>query len=541
MASSTQSRVIPPGKLDVLVIGAGFSGLYALYRLREMGHRVHAIDAGSDVGGVWYWNRYPGARCDIESVDYCYSFSHELVTEWNWSERYPAQPEILSYINYVADKFDLRPDITFDTKVTALHWDEHTTGWTATTDRGDTIVAAHVVMATGQLAVPNYPDMPGLDDFAGTRLHTGQWPHDGVDFHGMRVGVIGTGSSGVQVIPQIATQADHLYVFQRTAHYAIPANNYPLDPAYLEELKGNFEEYRERARNHPGGTHREFGEESALDVDPQALVETLQGYWDRGGPDILAAYRDLRTDEVAAEKVGEFVRTKIRQIVKDPQVAEKLCPKGYPFGSKRLVLEIGYYETFNRDNVTLVDVHADPIARITPAGIATVEGQEYALDALVFATGFDALTGALFHIDIRGTDELTLQQAWQDGPQTYLGISTHGFPNMYFVAGAGSPSVLSNMLISIEQHVEWITDHIGWLHKHGYRRSEADREQQRSWTQHVYDVAAPTLFMKGNSWYVGANVPGKPRVFALYLGGVGRYRQICADVAERDYEGFVVT
>jgi cation diffusion facilitator CzcD-associated flavoprotein CzcO len=535
---ASEQRLTPPTELDVLVVGAGFAGLYALHRLRERGRVVHLVERAPDVGGVWYWNRYPGARCDIESVDYCYSFSREIVEEWSWTERYPAQPEILRYINFVADRLDLRSSITFDTSVASLTWDEAGTAWVATTDHGDTLRAEHVVMASGQLSTPQLPDIPGIRDFAGELYHTGSWPHDGVDLAGKRVGVIGTGSSGVQVTPQLARQAGELFVFQRTAHYAIPAHNRPLDQQYQAELKERFEEYREIARNHPGGTHRHIGEHSALDVDPEALLETFEGHWQRGGPDILASYRDLRTDETAANKAGDFVRDKIRDIVKDPKVADALCPKGYPFGSKRLVLEIDYYETFNRDNVTLVDVGSDPIDTVTASSIRTGTA-EYPLDVLVLATGFDALTGALFNIDITGVDGRKLPEAWAHGPETYLGLSTHGFPNMFFVAGAGSPSVLSNMLISIEQHIEWITDFIEYLHKNGLHRTEADAAKQREWTQHVYDVAAPTLFMKGNSWYLGANVPGKPRVFSLYLGGVGHYRKVCADVAANDYEGFL--
>ena len=530
----------PPAELDVLVIGAGFSGLYALHRLREMGRRVHAIEADSDVGGVWHHNRYPGARCDIESVDYCYSFDSGLVQDWVWTERYPAQPEILRYLNHVADRYDLRSGITFDTRVVSLHWDDGAMTWTATTDRGDSVVAGTVVMACGQLSVPQLPDIEGIASFAGTMVHTATWPEEGIDLAGQRVGVIGTGSSGVQAIPQIAQQAGHTYVFQRTAHFAIPARNHPLDRAYVDDLKSRFEEYRDIARHHPGGTHRILGEDSALDVDPEALVETFQGHWERGGPDILAAYKDIRTDEAAADKAGDFVRAKIRDIVDDPEVAEKLCPKGYPFGSKRLVLEIDYYSTFNRDDVTLVDVAADPIERIEGSSVVTSD-TAYELDVLVLATGFDALTGALFEIDIRGVGGQPLREAWQDGPQTYLGIGTHGFPNLFIVAGAGSPSVISNMLISIEQHVEWITDFIEYLHKNGLKRAEAGLQEQRTWVAEVNDIASQTLFMKGNSWYLGANVPGKPRVFALYLGGVGRYRQICEDVAAQDYAGFAVS
>lgn len=539
--ATTPDRTAVPGDLDVLVVGAGFSGLYSVYRLRELGFRVHGIDAGEDVGGVWYWNRYPGARCDIESVDYCYSFSDELVREWDWTERYPAQPEILRYINFVADKFGLREDFTFGTRVDSVTWDEEDRRWHVTTDRGDDITASHVIMATGQLAVPQLPDIDGIEDFEGRTLHTGSWPHEGVDVTGERVGVIGTGSSGVQVIPQLAKQAGHLTVLQRTAHFVMPAENHPLDREYAEDLKTRFEEYREIARHHPGGTHRRFGTSSALEVSDEELRESFDDYWDRGGPDVLAAYTDLRTDERAADRVGELVREKIRGIVHDPATAERLCPRGYPFGSKRLVLEIDYYTTYNRDNVDLVDVHADPIERIGPNGVILRSGTEVELDTLVFATGFDALTGALFSANITGVGGLTLPDAWKDGPRTYLGVATHGFPNLYFVAGAGSPSVISNVLISIEQHVEWITDHIAWLRDHDLDRSEATEAAQDEWTHHVYETAAPTLFMKGNSWYLGANVPGKPRVFSLYLGGVGRYREVCDDVAARDYAGFATT
>lgn len=533
------ARTAPPAELDVLVVGAGFSGLYALHRLRTMGRTVHVVEAETDLGGVWFRNRYPGARCDIESVDYCYSFDDRIVQEWNWTERYPAQPEILRYINFVAERLELRSGISFGTRVTALHWDEDAAHWTARTDRGDEVVARSVILAVGQLSVPQLPAIDGIEEFTGRLLHTGAWPSEGVDLEGQRVGVIGTGSSGVQAIPQIARQAEHLHVFQRTAHYAIPARNRPLDPAYVADLKGRFEEYRDIARHHPGGTHRVLGQEAALDVDPAALEETFTRHWENGGPDILASYTDFRTNEEAAEKAGEFVRQRIRAIVEDPETAERLCPRGYPFGSKRLVLEIDYYTTFNRDNVTLVDVAADPIQRIEGSRVVTRD-TSYEIDVLVLATGYDALTGALFAMDVRGVGGRRLPEAWADGPRTYLGISTHGFPNMFVVAGAGSPSVISNVLVSIEQHVEWITDAVQHLHKNGLTRIEAREDAQDAWTQEVYDIAAPTLFMKGNSWYLGANVPGKPRVFALYLGGVGRYRAICDEVAADDYRGFDV-
>ncbi|WP_235735518.1 flavin-containing monooxygenase [Nocardioides alcanivorans] len=534
-------RVTPPTELDVLVVGAGFSGLYSLHRLRTLGRSVHLVEADDDLGGVWYRNRYPGARCDIESVDYCYSFDDSIVREWTWAERYPAQPEILRYINFVADRLDLRSGISFDTRVDAMHWDAEDSVWLVATDCGDRIRARHVIMASGQLSKPQFPDIEGIKDFSGELLHTGDWPRDGVELTGKRVGVIGTGSSGVQTIPQVAKQAAHTTVLQRTAHYAIPARNHDLDPAYVEDLKSRFQDYREIARHHPGGTHRRIGTESALDVDPGALEETFRGHWEKGGPDILAAYRDFRTDERAAEKAGDFVKERIREIVKDPETAEKLCPKGYPFGAKRLVLEIDYYTTFNRDNVSLVDVKADPIDRVDGSAVVLESGARHELDVLITATGFDALTGPLFAIDIVGVDGQRLPDAWKDGPRTFLGIGTHGFPNLYVVAGAGSPSVLSNVLISIEQHVEWITDFIDHQFRTGIISAEVDEDAQDRWTQEVYDVAAPTLFMKGNSWYLGANVPGKPRVFSLYLGGVGHYRDICDKVAADDYAGFTLT
>lgn len=530
-----------PTDLDVLVVGAGFSGLYSLHRLRQMGRSVHVVEADDDLGGVWYRNRYPGARCDIESVDYCYSFDDSIVQEWTWTERYPAQPEILRYIRFVADRLALRPDISFSTRVVSMHWDVDAALWRVTTDRGDRVNTRHVIMASGQLSKPQLPAIEGIADFAGQLVHTGDWPRDGVELSGRRVGVIGTGSSGVQTIPQVAKQATSTTVFQRTAHYAIPARNHPLDPDYVADLKSRFQEHREAARHHPGGTHRKIGTESALDVDPQALHETFQRHWENGGPDILAAYRDFRFDKQAAEKAGAFVRDRIRDIVEDPETAEKLCPKGYPFGSKRLVLEIDYYTTFNRPDVELVDVKADPIGRVEARDVVLESGRRHELDVLVLATGFDALTGPLFDIDLRGKDGRTLEEAWADGPATYLGISTHGFPNLYVVAGAGSPSVISNVLVSIEQHVEWITDLVQYLYKNGLDVAEAELEAQERWTQEVYDVAAPTLFMKGNSWYLGANVPGKPRVFALYLGGVGHYRDVCDQVTAADYEGFTLS
>lgn len=526
--------------LDVLIVGAGFSGLYALYRLREQGRTVHVVEAAGDVGGTWFWNRYPGARCDIESLDYCYSFSDELVQEWNWTERYPAQPELLAYINHVADKFDLRRDITFGTVVTAATFDEKANTWLVVTDRGDQITARYVIMASGMLSVAKLPEIAGLADFAGEMYHTADWPRERVDFTGKRVGVIGTGSSGVQCIPRIAEHAEHLTVFQRTPHYVVPAGNRPLSPDYLSEIRARFAEFREAARRHPGGTHRVIRHDSALDADHDELGARLEDYWQRGGPDILAAYRDVLADQTANAKVAAFVRDKIHELVEDPAVADALCPRTYPFGAKRLVLEIDYFSTFNRDNVRLVDVQSAPIERITPSGVRTTDA-DHQLDCLVLATGFDAMTGALLKVDFRGVAGATLRQRWAAGPRTYLGLSTAGFPNLFFITGPGSPSVLSNMLVSIEQHVEWIADFVEYLYKNGLTRAEPSAAEEDAWVEHVNEVAAATLYPTGNSWYLGANVPGKPRVFMPYVGGVGRYREICDEVARNDYEGFRTT
>lgn len=533
-------RVAPPAALDVLVIGAGFAGLYALHRLRERGSVVHIIDDCPEVGGVWWANRYPGARCDIESVDYCYSFDDSIVQEWTWSERYPAQPEILAYITHVADRLDLRRSITFTTKVTSLHFDAAADRWTATTDHGDVVTAEHVIMATGQLSAPIMPTIPGVDEFAGESYHTARWPAAGVDFTGKRVGVIGTGSSGTQAIPQLAKQASELFVFQRTPHYIVPAENRDLDPEYIVDFKAKFTDYRELARHHPGGTHRVIGEQSALEVSDEEFAATMEEYWRKGGPDILAAYRDIRTNLEAAEKVGEFVRGKIRSIVTDPVTAEALCPKDYPFGTKRLVLEIGYYDAYNRDNVHLVDVLEHPIERISADGVVTADG-EYPLDAIVYATGFDAMTGALNAIDIRGIDGVTLREKYANGPSAYLGITAAGFPNMYFVAQAGSPSVLSNVMVSIEQHVEWITDLIGYMRAHDLHRADVAPADEQAWVDEVNRLANATLFPIGKSWYLGDNVEGKPRAFLVYLGGVGHYRDVCDEVAAAGYRGFVLT
>jgi cyclohexanone monooxygenase len=519
------------------VVGAGFAGLYALHRLRAMGLSVRVFEQGEDVGGTWYWNRYPGARCDVESIDYSYSFSDELQREWSWSERYATQPEILRYLNHVADRFDLRPGITFGTRVVSAVYDEPSARWLIETDRGHRVSARYCVMGVGNLSVGRIPEFPGRESFRGQAYHTGSWPKDGVDFTGLRVGVIGTGSSGIQIIPLIARRAAHLTVFQRTPHFTIPARNAPLDPDWLADFKPRYADYRRRMRVSRGGLSRDFSDRRALETTPAQRRQVYEARWNFGGAEILGAFADLLTDTAANDTVADFVRGKIRETVRDPQVAGRLLPRGYPFGAKRLCVDTSYYDTYNRDNVTLADVRSDPIEAITPAGIRT-SAAEYELDAIVFATGFDAMTGALLAMDIRGRGGLTLRRKWEAGPRTYLGVCVAGFPNLFIVTGPGSPSVLSNVVLSIEQHVEWISDFVGYLRKHDLDWAEPRGEAEAGWVAHVNEVANRSLFPVGNSWYLGANVPGKPRVFMPYIGGVGRYRAICDLVATEGYAGF---
>ena len=525
---------------DVVVVGAGFAGLYMLHKLREIGMTARAFEAGTGVGGTWYWNRYPGARCDVESIDYTYSFSEELQREWRWSERYPTQPEILRYLNFVADKFNLRRDIQFETRVESAVFDEATGTWTVTTDRGDVVTARFAVMATGCLSTPKRPGLDGAEVFEGETYHTGLWPHEGVDLTGKRVGVIGTGSSAIQSIPQMAKQAAHLTVFQRTANFSIPAQNGPIDAEREEWSDAHFSEFRELARQSGFGSSTILNAQSALEVTPEERDAQFESRWQLGGISFIGSYMDLLFNEDANTCAAEFVREKIRATVHDPEVAEALAPKDHPFGSKRLCVDIDYFETYNRPNVALVDLKKTPIVDFTPRGIRTTEG-DHELDTIVFATGFDAMTGALLSIDIRGRDGVSMREAWADGPQTYLGIMVAGFPNLFTITGPGSPSVLSNMVISIEQHVDWL-GHL-FTHMRGDDRDtiEATREAQEAWGAHVNAMAHLTLFPRANSWYVGANIPGKPRMFMPYVAGVALYRQRCDDVVANGYEGFELT
>jgi cyclohexanone monooxygenase len=529
----------PATPIDAVIVGAGFSGLYMLHRLRGLGLSAKILESAAGVGGTWYWNRYPGARCDVESVEYSYSFSDELQQEWRWSERYAAQPEILDYANHVADRFDLRKDIAFETRVASAVYDEGARRWTITTDRGDSYSARFCIMATGCLSRPNKPRMPGHERFQGATYHTGDWPHEGVDFSGKRVGVIGTGSSAIQSIPLIAQQAAHLTVFQRTPNFSIPARNAPLDPETERQVKAHYDELRARARASGFGLALPAGDKSAMAVSAEERLAEYERCWEVGGFQMFVAYADLVVNQDSNDSAAEFIRAKIREVVKDPAVAELLAPKDYPVGTKRICLDTDYFETFNRDNVALVDVRSHPIEELTERGLVT-GGKEYELDALVFATGFDAMTGALFNIDIRGTGGARLKEKWAEGPRTYLGLMSAGFPNLFTITGPGSPSVLSNMMVSIEQHVDWVTDCIAHLQAQHLAAIEPTAEAEDAWVEHVNAVGNMTLFPKANSWYVGANIPGKPRVFTPYVGGVGAYRQKCDQVAESGYEGFTL-
>jgi len=535
--SETESR--PAGCFDALVIGAGFSGLYQLLCLRDrLRLSVQVLEAGGGIGGTWYWNRYPGARCDSESHSYCYSFSQELTREWEWSERYPGPPEILRYLNHVADRFDLKRDIRFNTRVKSAHYDETANLWRVTTDAGETLTAQFLITAVGCLSSANIPSIPGLDTFEGRWYHTGQWPHEGVDFSGKRVGMIGTGSTGIQAAPVIAETAAHLTVFQRTANYSVPARNGPLTPEFKRYVKDNAAKIRQVMHASVNGHPWLIDDRLAVKTPPQERQALYEASWQTGGLRFRAAFRDLLVDKAANDTAVTFIRNKILEIVKDPETAAKLSDFDHPYASKRPPIDTDYFETFNRDNVELVDVRAAPIEQITPLGIRTRDA-EYPLDIIVFATGFDGMTGSLLRIDIRGRDGLPLAKQWAAGPRNYLGLQVAGFPNLFTVTGPGSPSVLCNMPVAIEQHVEWITDCIAHMRSHGLKRIEPSDEAQDSWVAQVNAAADATLLPQAkHSWYLGANIPGKPRVFMPYAGGMAHYRKICAEVAAKNYEGF---
>jgi cyclohexanone monooxygenase len=526
---------------DAVVVGAGFAGMYMLHRLRGIGLSVRVYEQGSGVGGTWYWNRYPGARCDVESMQYSYSFSDELQQEWDWSERYAPQPEILRYANHVADRFNLRSEIQFNTRVDQAVFDESANIWSVATSDGKTVTAKFVVLATGCLSNARVPDIKGLDQFKGQVYHTGHWPHERIDFTGLRVGVIGTGSSGIQAVPVIAEQAKHLTVFQRTPNYSIPARNATLTEQERQKFRQNYPEIRRFAREEAkNGIYTDLPDRGALDDGNNERRARYEARWQHGGLTFMSVYNNLALDQAANDTAADFVREKIAEIVKDPATAKLLQPITYPIGTKRICIDTDYFETFNRPNVTLVDLKSDPIEEILPNAVRA-GAKDYEIDALVLATGFDAMTGSVAKIDISGRHGERLNQKWAEGPKTYLGLMSAGFPNLFIITGPGSPSVLSNMIVSIEQHVDWIADCIAYMRDRGFEAMEANKDAEDKWVAHVNEVAYTTLYPQANSWYMGANIPGKPRIFMPYIGGVGPYRQICNDIAAKGYEGFAMT
>ncbi|MDX6538027.1 MAG: hypothetical protein QOD37_2368 [Gaiellales bacterium] len=524
-------------RYDAVVVGAGISGLHLLQRLRELGLSTLVLDQATGIGGTWFWNRYPGARCDVESMTYSYSWSSELEQEWTWSERYAAQPEILAYLEHVADRFDLRRDIRLGVRVDAAVLDESGHGWTIATGDGERLSASFLIMATGCLSVPRIPDIPGMGRFAGELHHTGLWPHEGVELAGKRVGVIGTGSSAVQAIPIIAAEAAQLTVFQRTANFSVPAWNAPLGEDAVRERKARYGDFRSLARTTAAGNPWDARDQSVWDATPEEREREFEQRYAVGGFCLHSAYSDLFSDPAANELVCEFIRAKIRGRVHDPAVAELLCPDDHPLGTKRMCVDTGYFEAYNRPNVRLVSIRERPIDEITERGLR-IGDEEFAFDALVLGTGFDAMTGALLAVDPRGRNGLSLREKWASGPRTALGLMISGFPNLFTVTGPGSPSVLSNMMVSIEQHVDWIADCIAHLREHGLSAIEPTPATEHAWVEHVRAAGEASLYPRAKSWYMGANIPGKPRVLMPYVGGVGAYRARCEAVAERGYDGF---
>ena len=523
--------------VDAVIVGAGFSGLYLLHRLRSLGFTTRVFERGSGVGGTWYWNRYPGARCDVESMQYSYSFDETLQQEWHWPEKFSAQPDILAYAEHVAERFDLTKDIDFETEVTKAHFDAASRRWQIETDAGESVDAQHFIMATGCISTAQVPEIEGLSDYQGETYHTGQWPHEKVDFTGQRIAVVGTGSSGIQAIPVLAEEAEHVTVFQRTPNYSIPSQNETMRPEYEASWKEDYQSLRQEMRYTGHGSIKDLNDKPAMSVDEKERQETYTERWKIGGAGFLTSFNDLLFSQESNDTASEFVRQQIRKIVKDPATAEILAPKTYPIGTKRICIDSGYFETYNRDNVDLVDISEKPIDRITPTGIVA-DGKAFEFDSIVFATGFDAMTGTLFNVDIRGRDGLALKEKWYAGPRTYLGLMSEAFPNLFMITGPGSPSVKSNMMVSIEQHVDFVTESIVYMRDHGLEIIEPERTAEDEWVDHVQEAANKTLFPRANSWYMGANIPGKPRLFMPYIGGVGTYRRKCEEVVAEGYKGF---
>lgn len=526
---------------DAVVVGAGFAGIYMLHKLRELGLKCRLFEAGDGVGGAWYWNRYPGARCDSESYFYCYSFSDELLQEWSWSEKFPAQPEIEAYLNFAADRLGLRPDMQFNSRVTAATYDDEAQRWTVETSAGDKVATRYLVTAIGGLTstAANLPDIAGLEDFAGEWYHTGQWPKQGVDFSGKRVGVIGTGSTGIQAIPVIAAEAAELTVFQRTPAYIMPARNAPLTPDYVAAIKADYPAIWAKAKAHRGGQPYDPPTLAFAEVDEAEARRLQEEYWNNGGLRVVQLFSDAYSNPDARGFTENFFREKVRQIVTDPAKAEILEPKGYPLGAKRIALDTNYYETFNLPHVHVVDAKKDRIERITPAGIVA-GGTEHKLDVIVFATGYDAVTGPFMAMDIRGRGGVRLADRLADGPRAYLGMSFAGFPNLLAVSGPCNPALSTNVPVSIEHDVEWIADTIAYCEAHGIAAIEPTEEAEEAWTDDTQAKIAGTIFEQADSWQFGSNVPGKPRRFLLWLGGLTAFREKCAAVAAAGYEGFTL-
>lgn len=525
---------------DVVIVGAGWAGMYALHKIRALGLSAVVLEAGEDVGGTWYWNRYPGARCDVESLHYSYSFDEELQQEWKWTERYASQPELLAYARHVAERYGLRKDIRFGVRVAAADFDEQDCRWTLTSTDGATYTGRYAIMATGVLSAPKIPEIEGLDGFEGTIVNTFDWPEGHSDFTGRRVAVIGTGSSGIQAIPEIAKTAEELYVLQRTPSYSLPARNRPLTTEETAAVKADYAALRDAARNSLDGLALENTGKSALEVNAEERERVFSQVYEEGSPfKFQGIFVDQMTNLEANATAAEFAARKIAERVQDPRTAAALTPSGYPIATRRLCIDTGYYEAFNRPNVTLVDLLTDPLERVSRTAIHTAN-HSYEVDTIVLATGFDAITGALTTMDVRGVGGALLSEKWHRKISSYLGLMVHGFPNLFTVTGPLSPSVLSNMMVSIEHHVEWIAECIRFLQERQLDRIEPTAEAEETWGRHVNEVADFTLFPQANSWYLGANVPGKSRQILPYVGGVGNYRKLTTEIAEDDYRGFTL-
>ena len=523
---------------DVIVVGAGIGGIYALHRFREQGLKVLGVEGASGVGGVWFHNRYPGARVDVDSTDYCYYFSPEIYREWRWSERFATQPELLRYLNFVADRLEIKPLIRFETWVTDAQWLPDAVQWEVTTSTGGRFRTRFLVMATGNLSAARKPQFPGLDDYRGEWVQTSHWPDRKIAFEGCRVAVIGTGSSGVQAIPVIAEQAEHLYVFQRSPNFSVPARNGPIAAALYEDIRARVPEVREELFASIGASNVMKPSPPYAHYDEPAALQRLEEQWNAGGHGMAYLFSDQGTNAETNAAVSEFVRGKVRAIVHDPEVAEMLSPRDHPIGSRRLCLDTDYFTTFNRPNVTLIDVASDPIERITSTGIAT-RTRAFDVDLIVFALGFHAFTGAWKRIDIRNEAGEHPTDSWAQGPQTLLGLMTAGFPNFFFLTGPGSPSVLANLFLMNEYHVDWVADAIAHMDRNGLRTIEPAQDAQSAWTAHVAEVAAPMLRLRTSNYMVHVTQDGK-HVFMPYIGGFFRYAQQADRMAAEGYDGFIL-